>query len=254
MNVSPFRRVVLSALLASSAGLVALTWPMASDRTAQISGQLPQFLSYWLDSALSANQHREFSMRPIGFVILSSVAIGSGTAEVMRHRQGRVQRQGLCNQAMLAGDQQEEVGGARLSIANPINRAHSTDLAAASHDAAVVATTPKAAKTLDGVVLQATHNANSQAKLISSPIDDHALYHIQGADQCRSLALAVEGEYYRYYRNRPDLGKAQTLVQQLHQQGKRALATWDDNGYVVWVHQPERPQQAVPWLGRLATS
>ncbi|MBD2106657.1 hypothetical protein [Nodosilinea sp. FACHB-13] len=256
MDNSPFRRIVLPALLASSAGFAALTWPMASDRAVRVSEQLPQPLSYWIDSALITNQHKEFSIRYIGFAILSSVAIGIGTAEAMRVRQGRVQRhQGLLDQVLLADDQQEDLEGDRLPIADTINQFHSIELAAASHDGALTATTAKTTTALDWAsLLPAAPDAQAKVELTSSPMNEHALYHIQGADQCRSLALAVEGEYYRYYRNRPDLDKAQMLVQQLQQQGKRALTTMDDNGYVVWVHQPERPQQAVPWLGRLATS
>ena len=255
MDNSPFRRIVLPALLASSAGFAALTWPIASDRAVQVSKQLPQPLSYWVDSALIFDQHKGFSIRYIGFAILSSVAIGDGTAKAMRVRQGQVQRhQDLLDQVLLADDQQEDFRGDRLPTVDPI-QSHSTDLAAASHDAALTATTAKAATAFDWAsLLPTTPDAPAKAELTSSPIDEHVLYHIQGADQCRSLALAIEGEYYRYYRNRPDLDKARRLVQQLHQQGKRALATWDDNGYVVWIHQPERPQQAVPWLGRLATS
>lgn len=237
MDNSPFRHIVLPALLASGAGFAALIWPMASDRVAQVSERLPQPLSYWVDSALVADQ--EFSIRYIGFAILSSVAIGVGTAETMRLQQGRAQRhQNSLDQVLLADDQQEDFGGG-LPTADPINREHFTALAA----------------TLSSVsLLQTNPNAQAETELTSRSIDEHALYHIQGADHCCSLALAIEGEYYRYYRNRPDLDKAQTLIQQLRQQGRRALATQDDNGYVVWVHQLERPQQAVPWLGHLAMS
>ncbi len=255
MDNAFFHRVILPTLLASSAGLAALTWLMAPDRATQVSEQLPQPLGYWVDSALIANQHEELSIRYIGFAILSSVAIGVGTAETMRVRQGRMSRhQDSLDQVLLADDQQEDVGGDRLLTAEPTNQSHAADLAA-SHDAAMAVPTAKLATTLDWESLQQPiPDFQAQAELISSPMDEQVLYHIQGADQCRSLALAIEGEYYRYYRNRPNLDKARTLMQQLHQQGKRALATQDDNGYVVWVHQLERPQQAVPWLGRLATS
>ena len=254
MDTSPFRRIVLPALLASSAGFAALTWPMAADRAAQVSERLPQPLSYWVDSALITNQH-QVSIRYIGFTILSSIAIGVGAAETMRVRQGRVQRhQDLLDQVLPADDEQTAFGGDRLTTSAPIDQLPATDLAA-SHDAVLAASTVKVATTLDWASLPSTApNAQTKAELMSSPMDEHALYHIQGADQCRSLALAIEGEYYRYYRNRPNLDKARSLVQQLHQQGKRALATWDDKGYVVWVHHAERPQQAVPWVGRLATS
>ncbi|MBD1915791.1 MULTISPECIES: hypothetical protein [Cyanophyceae] len=252
MDDSPFRRIVLPALLASSAGFAALTWPMAADRAAQVSERLPQPLSRWVDSALITNQHQA-SIRYIGFTVLSSLAIGIGTAETMRVRQHRGQRhQDLLDQVL--DDEQADFGGDRLTTTASINQLHATDLAA-SHDPVQAAPTVKVATTLDWTSLPSTvPNTQTKAELMSSPMDEHALYHIQGADQCRSLALAIEGEYYRYYRNRPNLDKARSLVQQLHQQGKRALATWDDKGYVVWVHHAERPQQAVPWVGRLATS
>lgn len=242
MDNSPFRRIVLPALLASSAGFAALTWPMASDRAVQVSERLPQPLSRWVDSALITNQHKEFSIRYIGFAILSSVAIGIGTAEAMRTRQGRVQRrQGLLDQVLRADEDQTALGGDRLP-ANPLDTVDSTDLAVVSDK------TVSIAAALDWAsLLHTTSENHAESDLLSSAMDEHALYHIQGADQCRCLALAVEGEYYRYYRNRPDLDRARALVQQLQRQGKRALATWDDTGYVVWMHQPEQPQQIIPW-------
>lgn len=111
MNNSPFRRIVLPALLASSAGFAALTWPMAADRASQISQRLPQPISYWVDSTLIPKQHKEFSIRYIGFAILSSVAIGIGTAKAMRTRQGLMQRHpGLLDQVLLAENELEELG------------------------------------------------------------------------------------------------------------------------------------------------
>ncbi len=246
MDSSPFRRIVLPALLASSTGFAALTWPMASDRAVQVSERLPQPFSYWIDSALITDQHKEFSIRYIGFAILSSVAIGVGTAKAMRLHQGHIQRrQDLLDQALLGGDEAHDVvEGDRLITLETLN---STD--GNSTEAAATAIP------LDWTnLLHPTPEVQAEAELLSSTMDEHALYHIQGTDQRHCLALAVEGEYYRYYRNRPNLDKAQALVQQLQRQGKRALATWDDSGYVVWVHQPEQPQQAIPWPERLATS
>lgn len=248
MDNSPFHRIVLPALLASSAGFAALTWPMASDRAVQVADRLPQPLGHWVDSALITNQHKEFSIRYIGFAILSSVAIGIGTAEAMRTRQRRVQRpQSLLDQILRADDAQRVFGGDRLP-ADSLNAVDPVGLTAGRDN------TASTAAPLDWAsLLHKTSEDQAESDLLSTALDEHALYHIQGADQCRCLALAVEGEYYRYYRNRPDLDKARTLVQQLQQQGRPALATSNDNGYVVWVHQPERPQQIIPWPQRLAT-
>lgn len=244
MDNSPFRRIVLPALLASSAGFAALTWPMASDQAVQVSDRLPEPFSLWVDSALIPHQHKEFSIRYIGFAILSSVAIGIGTAEAMRSRQGRSQR----HQSLL--DEVLEAGSDRpldpASIDYAVTRTEA--------DAAPLAEAERPTVTLDwSSLLQGSAKINPQdsapadAGLLSTAIEDHTLYHIQGANQQQCLALAVEGEYYRYYRYRPNIDKARGLVQQLQQQGKKAIATVDDSGYVVWVRESEPPQQAAPW-------
>ncbi|PSN13024.1 hypothetical protein C7293_17670 [filamentous cyanobacterium CCT1] len=245
MDNSPFRRIVLPALLASSAGFAALTWPMASDQAVQVSDRLPEPLSLWVDSALITHQHKEFSIRYIGFAIMSSVAIGIGTAEAMRSRQGRSQR----HQSLL--DEVLKAAGDR-----PLVDPSDIDYAVAKPEAAAtpLAETERPTVTLDwSSLVQGTAQSNPQAStpaeagILSTTLEDHALYHIQGANQQQCLALAVEGEYYRYYRNRPDVDKAQRLVQQLQLQGKKAIATVDDSGYIVWVRESEPPQQAVPW-------
>ena len=244
MDNSPFRRIVLPALLASSAGFAALTWPMASDQAVQVSGRLPEPLSLWVDSALMTHQHKEFSIRYIGFAILSSVAIGIGTAEAMRSRQGRSQRrQSLLDEVLNAADDRPLVDPTDIDYA-----------VAKPETAAPLGETERPTVTLDwSSLLQGTAKTSPQdsapadAGLLSTTLEDHALYHIRGANQQQCLALAVEGEYYCFYRHRPDVDKAQRLVQQLQKQGQKAIATVDDSGYIVWVRESEPPQQAVPW-------
>ncbi|MBE9159705.1 hypothetical protein IQ265_23125 [Nodosilinea sp. LEGE 06152] len=245
MDNSPFRRIVLPALLASSAGFAALTWPMASDQAVQVSERLPEPFSRWADSALIPHQHKEFSIRYIGFAILSSVAIGIGTAEVMRSQQGRSQRrQSLLNEVLEAASDRPLVDPTDIDYA----------VATPGAEAAPPAETERPTVALDwSSLLQGTAKTSppdsdpTDAGLLSTALEDHALYHIQGANQQQCLALAVEGAYYRYYRSRPDVDKAQKLVQQLQQQGKQVIATVDDNSYVVWVRESESPQQVVPW-------
>ncbi|MGB3137965.1 MAG: hypothetical protein WBG38_15610 [Nodosilinea sp.] len=247
MDNSPFRRIVLPALLASSTGFAALTWPMASDQAVQVSDRLPSPIGQWVNSAFVTQQSKEFSIRYIGFAILSSVAIGIGTAEAMRSNQRRLQRR----QSML--DEVLEATSER-PLVDP------ADMDYASVSPAKVARFPEAdTSTLDWSSLLADSSTSSETldlediEALSTATEDHALYHVQGADQQRYLALAVEGEYYRYYRNRPTLDKANSLVQQLQQQGKKSIATLDDDVYVVWVQETEPPQQAIPWADLVAS-
>lgn len=244
MDNSSFRRFVLPALLAASAGFAAIGQAKAANRARQAAEQLPQPLSRWVDSALIAAPPQKFAIRYSGFAVLSSAAIGIGAAEALRTCQGRGQRpQGWLDQVRL-GEGSTGLGGDRLfaNSLDPLDTIDALDLAGVSDR------TVSAAAALDWVsLLHPIPEDQAELNLLSTAIDEHALYHIQGADRCRCLALAVEGEYYRYYRNRPDVDKARALVQHLQQRGKPAIATWDGNGYVVWVHQPERPQQIIPW-------
>ncbi|WOD37640.1 hypothetical protein [Nodosilinea sp. E11] len=254
MDDSPFRRIVLPALLASSAGFAALTWPMASDSAARLTERLPAPLDRWGGSALSITQHKEFSIRYIGFAILSSVAIGIGTAETMRLRQVRVQRhQGLLD-AVLAKTEAD-----RPLADSPDLEASSTQVLepklADINGAADAETAPgdRAADAFDWAsFVQATpinpdQPAAVEVELLATPIEGHRFYHIQSGDQHRCLAVANGGEYFRYYRHRPDLDKARSLVQELQRRGQRSMTTCDDHGYVVWVHWPNAAAQARPW-------
>ncbi len=245
MDDSPFRRIVLPALLAAGAGFAGLTWPLASDHAARVSERLPDPLSRWTDSALITYQHKEFSIRYIGFAILSSVAIGIGTAETMRSHQGRVQRrQGLLDKVLAEADQDR-----------PLADASSLDTLSAP------GAEPSQPHRLGGVEADAaldwasllrvpsvSEESDAEAgELLAIPIDQHSLYHLEGGDQNCCLALAVEGEYYSYYRSRPNLDRARSLVQYLQRRGQQAIATWDDSGYVVWVHRPSAARHATPW-------
>ncbi|HSM83631.1 MAG TPA: hypothetical protein VLS96_18230 [Nodosilinea sp.] len=214
---------------------------MASDRAVGWSGRLPAPLRQWTDSALVTRQHKEFSIRYIGFAILSSVAVGIGTAEIMRSQQVRSQRrQGLLDQALT------ETGDER-----PLTPTLEVD-----PTVGVLAETKSgesAASALDWATLVQPRAEQepplTEGGLLSTPMGSHPIYHIHGADQSRSLALQMEGDYYRFYRQRPSLEKARQLVQRLQQQGQKAVVTSDDGGYVVWIHPAEPPAEAQPWLG-----
>jgi hypothetical protein len=240
MDDSPFRRIVLPALLAAGTGFAALTWPMASEQAFQVSERLPGPLGRWIDSALITNEHKEFSIRYIGFALLSSVGIGIGTAEVMRSRQGRLQRhQDLLNKMLAETDQEPPMDESILESSGTGAVAMVDDDAV---DDEAMSTQPLDWSSLCQAAPAAVLTEDS---LQAIPIHDHPLYHLVATNQNRCIGLAVEGEYYRYYRNRPSLDKARSLVRHLKQQGKRSIATWDDAGYVVWVHEPEAGLSAI---------
>lgn len=241
MDDSPFRRIVLPALLTASAGFAALTWPLASGQGAPWSQRLPQPFNRWVDSALITHQHKEFSIRYIGFAILSSVTIGVGTAGVMRRRQSRVQRhQGLLNQVLTA---QEDDLPSSLEIDLPV-------------DFALTSGSAPEASTLDWSSLLGEMTATAMepaptlsTAVLSTPLDSYEIYQVQSSSHYRCLAIKMGDEYYSFYRQRPSLDKTQTLVQQLQRRGQRAIATCDGSGYVVWVHQSDPVDPVIPWLG-----
>lgn len=247
MDDSPFRRIVLPALLASSAGFAVLTWPVASDYGTVVSQRLPHPLSHWADSALITSQHKEFSIRYIGFAILSSVAIGVTTAGVMRRQQTRHQRhQRLLKDALATPDPI-----AVTSAVEEVSDRPATPLGEVVNSAAIAPHRP----TLDWAELlrsPAPEEPALAAAVLSTPTEAHQICQIREVSQHHCLALKMGNEYYRFYRQRPSLERTQALVQQLQRQGQRAIATRDGSGYVVWVHQPDPIHPVSPWPASLA--
>ncbi len=253
MDDSPFRRIVLPALLASSAGFAALTWPLASNYSEGISRQLPPPLNHWGDPALITSQDKELSIRYIGFAILSSVAIGVGTAGAMRKRETRMQRHHQLLQEVMTA---LEEGPALASEGDrsPAPAVHSagtlaSGAIASSECADSVAVAPEP-PTLDWTELVrpvASDEPALAAAVLSTPMDAHQIYQIREVNQHHCLALKIGDEYYRFYRQRPSLDRAQILVQQLQRRGQGAIATRDGSGYVVWIHQPDPINPIAPW-------
>lgn len=240
MDDSPFRRIVLPALLASGVSFAGLTWPLASDHAARFSEQLPSPLGRWADSALITPQHKEFSIRYIGFAILSSVAIGIGTAEAMRSQQRRVQhRQGLLDKVLAEASSLDTLSSPAAESSQPHG------LGGVEAKAALDWASPLRMSSVSEE-LELKQQQGSR-EMLAIPIDRQSLYHLDRGDQNCCLAVAVEGEFYSFYRSRPNLDRARSLVQYLQRRGQQAIATWDDIGYVVWVHRPSAARYATPW-------
>jgi len=256
MTHSPFHRIVLPALLASSAGFVALTWPLASSHAEQVSEKLPAPLNQWVRPALMIQQQKDLSIRYVGFATLSSVALGLGTAELIRGRQNQTvrQQQRLQTLLMAQGQLAEESSFQNLNISN--SPRPFTDGPPALAQAEQTQVARSTSSSLDWAslleVAASTESAEVPAlppqKVLSMPLENHRLYHLQGADQQRYLAIQVEGHYYSYYRRRPTLDKAQTLAEPLQQQGQSILITEDEVGYTVWVRWLKPDAVAPPTL------
>ena len=104
MNTSPFRTIILPALLISGAVFTALTLPVASTRASDMAGQWSGPMQRWLALSTSSQQ-RGLSIRYIGFAILSSTAVGIGTAEVLRSHQSNAQKRlSLLQQVLQEGN------------------------------------------------------------------------------------------------------------------------------------------------------
>jgi hypothetical protein len=281
MNNSPFRRIVLPALLASSTGFVLLTWPLASRHADQRAAPRPEATPPWGLSILTTIPHKDFSIRYIGFAILSSVALGIGTAEALRGYQSRRDRHQKLLQTMLstaispAADLAAaglSEGGMALADNYPQNLAplgldHHPDTTpvpplawpltptmplTAMTDSTVITAkadqplTFQPTATLDWASLLQTA-ATDQATLAPSSTAALPTAHpMQGADHPPGLAVQVEGQDYHYYRRQPTLAKAQALVQRLHRQGQAAITTHDQAGYVVWVQSGQVSPSSAP--------
>lgn len=249
MNSSPFRHIVLPALLASSAGFTLLTWPMTSTDAVQIAAKLPAPVTNWLISSPITEQQKEFSIRYVGLAILSSVAIGLGTAEAMRTRQVRLQRRQTLtdlNREPAATDWNQSLEMTPAIALHPaqVARSEAGEIDADSGD-----------ETPSGLDWSALIQAGAEVpqSTLPLPVAQPLLLATHSYQPCRlqvggqrCLAIQVEGEYYRFYRRRPTLDKAQAVATGLQQQGITPLLTHDDKGYIVWNHEPNAQREITP--------
>ncbi len=242
MPRSPFRHIVLPALLAASTGFALFTWPMASANTSRLVARLPEPIRGWVTPALTTVDHKEVSIRYVGFSILGSVAIGVGTAKVMRVQQSRTQhQQALLNQLLPSDPEAAEPWSVPLD-----QMSHETT--PPDHAALVDPSVPWDSRgaapgvldnppPLDWSQLSQQEAELTLSGILATPLADHQIQRMAGDDQQQQLVIRVGGIAYSFYRHRPTLEKAQHLLVWLEQQGRPAIATQDSLGYGVWVRQ-----------------
>ena len=272
MNASPFRNVILPALMTASTSFAVLTTPAVSHQVTQLAASLPPTVGSWLAPNLG-HANKDVSIRYVGFAILVGVLTGAGTVEVMRSRQARRQRRQSLLQTMAEASHQgqptwadtvAQVEGRLGPTPAPASMVAATALpgwipmaewATAEPSPGPAAAAPDAkpeASGLDwGALLQLPVQSPPAAvtpppAVTSAPA--LATHRIRlGADQPCLLAIQVEGEYYSFHRQCPTAQKAETLAAQLQQRGQATVITADDRGHTLWVHQPQADLDQPDW-------
>lgn len=266
MKSSSFRSIVLPALIASSAAFSIFTLPLTSSKTAELAVNLPPVISRWTTPVL-ANQHKDSSIRHVGFAILSSVLIGVGTAELMRQRRLRLaQQQNLLDQA-LAVEGEEEATVSWIEGASAESLMGATDMWQPPSDesqlqpwaSAPISDTESFREIMELNWQEFSASSNDPAKLSNSADSSEtdsseapepaypSTYRIQVPGNQRLLAIQVDGDYYSFYRRRATAEQARSVINQLQRRGKKAIMTPDQKGYGVWMHQPEAVLDIASW-------
>jgi hypothetical protein len=215
---------------------------MASANASRVSARLPAPASRWVDSALTTVQYKEFSIRYIGFAILSSVAIGVGTAETMRLQQSRSQRQRqLLNQAMPPTDAPDDDWDRPMVELLPEHPW--TDEPVESVAGGAAPTALEAVPGLDWAMLSHSETESVSddrfSGVLTMLLSDQQVQRLPDTDNQQQLAIQVSGIVYAFYRYRPTLEATQRLLTWLQRQGKVAVTTQDNLGYGVWVRQSD---------------
>jgi hypothetical protein len=246
MNTSPFRTIILPALLISGAVFTALTLPVASTRASDMAGQWSVPMQRWL--ALSASsQQRGLSIRYIGFAILSSTAIGIGTAEVLRSHQSNAQKRlSLLQQVLQEGNPNEPLTEPAIpgDLIEPELGTLPEAVAPEATPAPELTPSEVQVAPLDWEALQAgtipSPEVSASAVTRDNPVLTHAYptCQIQTPLGQRLTAIQVDGEFYSVYGLRKTLPKAHHMIERLQHAGQIALATPDEAGYVIWLYQP----------------
>jgi hypothetical protein len=278
MTVSPFQKIVFPAILASSAVFAALTLPLSSVSNINTDAPLPDPIKQWF-SPLLQHEQKKVSIRYVGFSIISSVAAGVGTAELMRlgqscqrrRQQRQVELQELfdhstaeepldvdptADQPIDVGAESDRIFGAMQTpnwlgaIAQQVLPVWSSEVdweaqPGSSLLSAELASEPRRSALTS--VLPADTQAQVAAPGATVAAEAPALlsgyqrtYRIQlPGSDQRVLAIQLDGEYYSFLRLRPTQEQAIALLSGLEQRGQVGAVTPHGQGYAVWVKQAQ---------------
>lgn len=278
MTVSPFQKIIFPAVLASSAVFAALTLPLSSVSNLNTDAPLPDPIKQWF-SPLLHHEQKKVSIRYVGFSIISSVAAGVGTAELMRlsqsHQRRRQQRQ-VELQQLFEHSTAEEPADVDLTADQPIDIGAESDrifgamqtpnwLSAIAHQALPVWSSEvdweaQPSSSLLSAELSSEpwqRGASTSALPVDSPQAPAAAteaaakapailpsrqrtYRIQlPGSDQRVLAIQIDGEYYSFLRLRPTREQAIALLSGLEQRGQVGAVTPHGQGYAVWIKQTQ---------------
>lgn len=277
MTVSPFQKIVFPAILASSAVFAALTLPLSSVSNINTDAPLPDPIKQWF-SPLLQHEQKKVSIRYVGFSIISSVAAGVGTAELMRLGQGRQRRRQqrqvelqqlfdhstaedpldvdpTADQPIDVGAESDRIFGAMQTpnwlgaIAQQVLPVWSSEVDWEAQPGSSLLSAELASEPRRGAPTSVLPADSPQAP-VAAPgataaapailLSSQRTYRIQlpGSDQ-RVLAIQLDGEYYSFLRLRPTQEQAIALLSGLEQRGQAGVVTPHGQGYAVWVKQAQ---------------
>ncbi len=261
MTDSPFRNIILPALLASSTTFAVLTLPVASPQAERVMEQWPTPLRQWVSPSLTQPQIG-LSIRYIGVAIVLSTVMGIGVSEVLRTQQARTQRHEALLQQLLSRHRDPETD---LPLAPPadvavgaVERPQRLDVEAG---ASPIGTAPLAdvdyawgaeAPGLDWQGLKAMAmpgTSQEAAREVSQQIlpGSYSTCWVFTPDNQRQTAITVDGEFYSFYRFGESPDKLPLIQEQLRRAGKKTVATLEPDGYILWRHQPRAERVPPAW-------
>lgn len=268
MHTSSFRTIVLPGLLASGAVFFALTLPGASTQVSRVTTQLPVQIQRWIALAGGVEEQKGLSIRYIGAAILSSTAVGIGTAEGLRRKQVHDhQQQKLLQQALEAPDSdsifdQDENGTTWSGVSSSVMATSvapsptdlSWDTTAAEALSSVQEESATVTSPLDWNALHRDFQENLEDQVSATPTPGTLLpegvyltQRIRTKNDQSLTAICVEGEFYSFYRLSKQLTNTQKWLDRLHRDGKHAVATPEQDGYAIWLHQPDAQLEPSTW-------
>lgn len=272
MTDSTFRNIFLPALLASSTTFAVLTLPVASPQSDHIMEKWPTPIQQWL-SFSHTYPEPGLTIRYIGFAILSSTAVGIGLSELLHAKQAKALRdRALLREACksypddtlevplekhiypaeadsLSSADAETDGETATTAASP-NANNQTQMQITELDWDVLRTPPMADFDAQG------SRAEFAPRILAGSPDTCC---IRTSDHQRLTAIAVDGEFYSFYRFGKDPDKLPFIQDKLRSVGKTTVATCEPDGYILWLHRPGAELVSPTWqsalhLGSGATS
>lgn len=243
MSNSPFRNLVLPAILVSTTVFTVLNLTVVSRNS---SPAFSSDASEAQEPQQNPTQPKDFLIRYVGFTIIISVGMGIATVEGLRKWQAfREASRIRTTTPVISASEPLTIKVPSLSDDGAFKELNSSPDKSPMVDWAEVDQFlyPPSQSGIPAMTLSSSAEDGSEPMQNLRVLASYQQYQTcrvqlpQG--QHRLFAIQFEGQYYSFVRRAANQDQALKFATKLNQQGSRVIITITKAGYVIWIWQPD---------------